>query len=311
MEFKKKLAIGAGVVATATVAMHVFNKCVHIAATQDRSLDNIPDLYYNWKLGEISYTKHGKGKPILLVHDLTTYSSSYEWSRIVERLAETNTVYCIDLLGCGSSDKPNLTYTNFLYVQLLTDFIKNVIGDKVDVVVTGESSSFVIATANMERTLIKKIIMVNPTDLNVVTKAPGKVTKMFTKIINTPILGTFLYNIFTRKSKVRDMVGEDDAELAKVYYEAAHSNHPGSKYLFASLAGFYTTLNVKHCLGALNNNISIIVGNRFEEYEEIAEEYQEILPTIDIFKFDGVHYLPQLEQAEDFVEKLIDIIYSI
>ena len=48
-----------------------------------------------------------------------------------------------------------------------------------------------------------------------------------------------------------------------------------------------------------------------EEYEEIAEEYQEILPTIDIFKFDGVHYLPQLEQSEDFVEKLIDIIYSI
>ena len=311
MDFKKKLAIGTGVVATATVAMHVFNKCVHITATQNRSLDNIPDFYYNWKLGEISYTKHGSGSPILLVHDLTTYSSSYEWSRIVDRLAETNTVYCIDLLGCGSSDKPNIKYTSFVYVQLITDFIKNVIGEKVDIVVTGESSSFVIATANMERTLIKKIIMVNPTDLTVVTKAPGKVTKMFTRIINTPILGTFLYNIFTRKSKVRDMVGEDNDDLVKVYYETAHSDNPGSKYLFASLAGFYTTLNMKHCLGALNNNISIIVGNRYEEYQEIAEEYQEILPTIDIHKFDDVHYLPQLEQSEDFVEKLIDIIFSI
>ena len=64
MEFKKKLAIGAGVVATATVAMHVFNKCVHIAATQDRSLDNIPDLAYNHnKILDIS--KHNLKKLII------------------------------------------------------------------------------------------------------------------------------------------------------------------------------------------------------------------------------------------------------
>ena len=48
-----------------------------------------------------------------------------------------NTVYTLDLLGCGKSDKPNFTYTNFLYVQLVTDFINNVIGEKADVIVTG------------------------------------------------------------------------------------------------------------------------------------------------------------------------------
>ena len=129
MDWKKKLAIGAGVLATTTVTMHLINQFIKINVSQNKSLDYIPDLYYNWKFGEISYTKQGKGTPILLVHDLTTYSSGYEWHKVADKLAEEHTVYSIDLLGCGNSDKPNFLYTNFLYVQLICDFIKNVIGD--------------------------------------------------------------------------------------------------------------------------------------------------------------------------------------
>ena len=92
--------------------------------------------YYEWKFGKIYYTKKGDGKPLLLIHDLTTSSSAYEWNKVIDKFSKTNTVYCLDLLGCGRSDKPNLTYTNYLYVQLLTDFIKHVIGDKTDIIAT-------------------------------------------------------------------------------------------------------------------------------------------------------------------------------
>ena len=60
-----------------------------------------------------------------LIHDLKPESSSYEWKRVVKALAKKHTVYTIDLLGCGYSDKPNITYTAYMYTQLLNDFIVN------------------------------------------------------------------------------------------------------------------------------------------------------------------------------------------
>ena len=52
------------------------------------------------------------GTPVLLIHDLSPLSSSYEWCRYAKKLEKQHTVYTIDLLGCGRSEKPYLTYTN-------------------------------------------------------------------------------------------------------------------------------------------------------------------------------------------------------
>ena len=53
------------------------------------------------------------------------------------RTAMEHTVYTIDLLGCACSEKPGVTYTNFVYVQVICDFIRNVIGEKTDVITSG------------------------------------------------------------------------------------------------------------------------------------------------------------------------------
>ena len=313
MDWKKKFIIGAGLLATTTATLHVINKYIQINVSQNKSLDYIPDLYYSWKYGEISYTKQGKGTPILLIHDLTTYSSGYEWHKVAKKLSETNTVYSIDLLGCGNSDKPNILYTNFLYVQLITDFIKNVIGDKTSIAATGESAAFVLASCNNNTDIIDKIIMINPMDINILTKAPNKISSLFTKIINLPVFGTFIYNILSGRNKINSLFNTDyysnytfeEDEIAKVYYETAHAK--GSKHLFASLAGFYTTIHIFHCMNLLKNNISIIVGDDLDEYKDIAEEYQDIYPLTTIHKIEETKYLPQLEKPE----KIVDIIRAI
>ena len=61
-------------------------------------------------------------------------ASGYEWSKIEDELAIDHTVYTVDLLGCGRSDKSSITYTNFVYVQMISDFIKKIIGQKTDAV---------------------------------------------------------------------------------------------------------------------------------------------------------------------------------
>ena len=68
----------------------------------------------------------------------------------------------LDLLGYGLSDKPNMTYTNYLYVQLILDFIKNVIGEKTDIVASGDSSSIAIMACHNDPESIRNVILLNP-----------------------------------------------------------------------------------------------------------------------------------------------------
>lgn len=68
-------------------------------------------------------------------------ASGYEWNAIEKQLATEHTVYTIDLLGCGRSEKPDITYTNFVFAQLLCDFAKNVIREETDVIASGFSGS--------------------------------------------------------------------------------------------------------------------------------------------------------------------------
>ena len=133
--------------AASTTAL--INKAIKLSATSKHLLNENNSRCYKWRLGNIHYTKEGTGKPILLVHDFSPSASSYEWTKLSNKLAANHTVYRIDLLGFGRSEKPNLTYTNYLYVQLLSDFIKSEIGHRTDVIATGASSSLAImACAN-------------------------------------------------------------------------------------------------------------------------------------------------------------------
>ena len=88
---------------------------------------------YRWKQGKIYYHRRGTGSPVLLIHGLDASDSGRDLDTLSKALSTKHTVYTIDLLGFGLSDKPWITYTNYLYVLLIQDFIKDVIGDITDV----------------------------------------------------------------------------------------------------------------------------------------------------------------------------------
>ena len=183
MGWKRKLGIFAAFTGSMIGTMHIINRVFTYIATAENYLDKNSYEYYNWRFGKIAYKKKGNGSPILLVHNFNVCSSSNEWKAIEQTLAKTNTVYSIDLLGCGCSDHPALTYTNFLYVQLITDFIKHIICKKTDVIVSGDSSSFVLMAGANDETIINRIIMINPQNLISLAKIPTKRTKLIKHLI--------------------------------------------------------------------------------------------------------------------------------
>lgn len=298
--------------------MHVVNRLVHHISTADNLLFHENEQYYDWRFGRIFYTKQGEGSPLLLIHDLNVTSSAYEWNKIVDILSQTNTVYTIDLLGCGRSAKPNLTYTNYLYVQLITDFIKHVIGKKADVISTGKSSSFVLMACANDITVINKIIMVNPESLISLAKIPTKRTKFVRHIINMPIIGTFVYNILINKRSIEENFNfqyyYDQNKIYErsilTYFEASHKNNTRSKYLYSSIKSRYTNANIIHCLKEINNSIFIIVGNSNPENALVASQYQNQLPSIEIVEINKTKHLPQMEKPDKFVEQ-VKILFEI
>lgn len=311
MSWKKALTITTLLAGAASIGIHLINKTIYISATLDHLLDPVTETYYDWKFGKIFYTKQGQGTPLLLVHDLNTSSSDCEWKKVVKELSKSRTVYTIDLLGCGRSEKPNLTYTNYLYVQLINDFIKNVIKEKSDVIATGQSSSFILGACQNNRDIIDSVIMINPSDIYKAAHIPTNSTRLLTKLILLPLVGTLLYNILVRRDNIeklfRDYYYFDKSKISHdeimTYYEAAHCGNSSSKYLFASLSGNYLTANMMLYLKDLSNSIFIITGENEKNISE-AKEYQKLLPSIEIFNLSNAGYLPQLETPDKLLDQI-------
>lgn len=311
MNLKKKLTFLAVFSASAIGTMHVVNRIFSYIASENRFLDEDSYEYYDWRFGKIAYKKQGTGNPVLLVHDLNVCSSSYEWNRIIDTLSKTNTVYAIDLLGCGLSERPLLTYTNYLYVQLLTDFIKQVIGEKTDVIASGHSSSFTIMACANDESLINRVILVNPDDIIKLSKVPSKRSTMVKNLIVSPILGTFIYNMKVNKRTIRekftkscfshDSVREKDIMIC---FESTQRDKTHSRYLYACQSTGYTNANILHCLKKLNNSIFIITGNKNPENTLIAAQYQNHLPSIEIVGINQTKQIPHVEKPEEFINQI-------
>lgn len=319
MSFKSKFknyAIFTGVVLG---AMHVVNRVVYHISTIDNLLYNKDELYYESKFGQVYYTKQGSGTPLLLIHDLNVCSSSYEWNRVIRELSKKNTVYTIDLLGCGCSDKPYLTYTNYLYVQLIEEFIENVVSEKTNIIATGHSSSIALMACNNDSSYINKVILVNPDNLASLTKVPTSNLKIYKYLLYTPIIGTFIFNILVNKNTIRrDFKTDYFYDQTKIkerdivtYFEASHKNNTHTKYLYSNIKSGYTNANVLNSLNKIDNSIYIIIGSSNPENELNASQYQNLLPSIEILSIDHTKYLPQLEAPDKFVETVSVIIEEI
>lgn len=295
-----------------TTSMYFFNKLLQLKAVSKERLYSSNSNFYNWKFGKIFYTVHGTGSPVLLIHDICCERSDYEWKLIINELSKEHTVYTIDMIGCGRSDKPKITYTNYLYVQLISDFIKNIIKHKTHIIATGLSASACIMSCYIEPQYFEKLTLVNPLPLQTLNRCPKYHDKLLKRIIETPILGTFIYNMrFTntliRKRFLHHYFSEVEAvsrHHVDVFAEASHLGGSSCRYLMSSIQANYININVSHALRSINNDIQIIVGADNEQGEQIKESYQELNASIETVTIPGTKLIPHMEKPAEFLESI-------
>lgn len=307
MKTKNKM-ITACLITTATVSsIALINKFIFLSSDKGH-MSRSGRLSFNWRFGTISYSKQGKGKPILLIHDLLPGNSDAEWKNILKKMSGSHTVYTLDLLGFGRSEKPAMTYTNYLYVQLITDFVKSVIGKRTDVIASGSSSVIAAMACCNDKSLFDRIMLVNPDSLQKTSQIPTKRTKICKLLIDCPVIGTLLFNIMTSIPFLKKEFSAHyfanpayfNSDLLHSFHESAHLGGYNAKYIYSSMIGNYTNFPVSHKLGDIDNSVCLTGGSKETMIKEIIKEYQNINPAFECSLIEGSRHFPQIEKPEEF-----------
>ena len=295
--------------ALAAGTIHFVNRFINMTADIKNILKAENGNFYDWKNGQIYYTKRGSGSPLLLIHDLDPVCSSYEWCKVIRKLEKKHTVYTLDLLGCGRSAKPYLTYTNYLYVQLLSDFIKSEIGHRTDILATGDAASLAVMACGNSPELFDRLILVNPESMLSCSMVPGKNAKLYKFILDLPIAGTLIYHIASSRQNIADTFKNIyysnpysvTARQVDAYYEAAHLGE-SPKSVYASVKCNYTKCNIINSLKKIDNSIYLLGGADLDDMENTLEEYKTYNPAIESVLIPNTKHLPQLESPAAFYE---------
>jgi pimeloyl-ACP methyl ester carboxylesterase len=73
------------------------------------------------KDGSLYYRQSGSGESLILIHSMGL--SSELWLPVMEPLAQNFSVYAVDLMGHGDSDKPDLNYETIDHAKRLVEFM--------------------------------------------------------------------------------------------------------------------------------------------------------------------------------------------
>ena len=284
------------------VLMHLYNRYVSFVNSLHKKPNEPDDQYYETKNGKVYYKKTGEGSPILLIHDIAHDTSSYEWYNNIKDLSKDHTVYVLDLLGCGRSDKPNISYVAYLYVQLINNFIKDVIGEDTDIVTSGDSFAIAVFAKTINGSMIKNITAINPPKYHTADITPSSMEKAVHEIVNMPVLGTFIYNVKNSSFLTNKKMSEDyyenknnvSSKLMDCFYEMSHEADGNGKFLYASELTNYTDSDIMIALPKLKDTDVTIISNIKTDYHE----YKKVLPNLKLIEINYGKKKPHMEYAE-------------
>lgn len=163
--------------------------------------------YFPSSQGVIAYQHRGWGDPLLLVHGIYPGASHEEFHHNLDALARHFTIYAIDLLGFGESDRPNLTYTPQVYQRLLRDLVVEVIGSPAHMLASGVGCGPAVALAVYDDPLVRKLVLICPeTGADPPDQPPGVAGKLQQFLLGKLAMGTALYETLSSEFHLRQFL---------------------------------------------------------------------------------------------------------
>jgi pimeloyl-ACP methyl ester carboxylesterase len=299
----KRILLSGGAILGAAAAYNAFAR---------KGVDQLTNLIggeeggFEWRDRRIAFTKHGQGPPILLVHGIHPAAWSYEWRNNVDALAKTNTVYTIDLLGFGRSDRPAVRYSARLYISLISDFVSRVIDAPCVLVASSLSGAYAIVLAARDPHRFPAVALIAPSGLVRQNEPVGLGGEAGRLAVETPIAGTAMFNALVSRPSLRRSLRSSYAndalvtrELVEIYYATSHQR--GARHAPAAFLSGHLNIDVRNALRRLTQPALLVWGEQgsIAPVEEFRG-FRELKRDFEISVLSPAGDLPHDERAEDF-----------
>jgi len=299
----KKILLSGSAIVGAAAAYNAFAR---------RGVDKLTNLVggeeggFEWRGHRIAFTRRGSGPAILLVHGIHAAAWSYEWHDNADFLARGNTVYTLDLLGFGRSDRPAIRYSARLFISLISDFVHQVIGEPCVLVATSLSGAYAIVLAARDPERFPAIALITPTGLVRLNRTSGLGNEAGRIAVDTPIVGTAMFNGLVSKRSIRSWLEKsysDDTivtdDLVDIYYWSAHQR--GARHAPGALVSGHLNIDVRQALRRLTQPTLLVWG---EEGSAVPVEefrgFRAIKPDLELAVLTPAGDLPHDERPDDF-----------
>jgi len=144
-------------------------------------------------------------KPILLLHGFGT--SIGHWRQNLSVLGESHTVYAIDMLGFGASEKAAANYQITLWVEQVYDFWRTFIRHPVILVGNSIGSLVSLAAAASHPEMVQGVVMLSLPDPSleeeVIPAALRPVVQTIKSLVASPLILKTAFRLINRPSIVR------------------------------------------------------------------------------------------------------------
>ena len=268
---------------------------------------------YSWVYGDIRYMVRGKGKPLLLVHDIGGGAGLHEWDRAIAALSRQYTVYAIDLIGFGLSDKPAMSYSPYLFARCINDFARDVIGGKANIAASGLGAAFAAAAYKLAPELYSKVLLVSPEGVGMALDLADDKQKWVRRLLELPVFGTFIHNIMHRVPVMRYLMTGDFYRAQAIpddfwqkSHESAYYGGASAKYPLAAYAAKELNLDTERLLRDVHIPVHIIWGG--QNRDNPPENFESILansPGINLTVLPHAGRYPHYEDDRAFCRECI------
>lgn len=259
-----------------------------------------------------------KTAPLILLHGFGT--SIGHWRHNLGVLGEHHTVYALDMLGFGASEKAPVTYKVDVWVEQVYDFWRTFIRQPVVLVGNSIGSLVALAAAAAHPEMVQGIVMMSLPDPSLEEEATPKflrpvVAAVKSLVASPPVLKT-LFRVVRRPSLVRRWAAiayaNPDAvtdELVDILVGPAQDR--GAAQAFSAIIkGMISAQfgpSVKAVLPTLEIPMLLIWGQKDRMVPPgLASQFTEYNPNLRLLKLDHAGHCPQDECPEQVNQAILD-----
>jgi pimeloyl-ACP methyl ester carboxylesterase len=179
---------------------------------------------------EMVFQQLGSGPAVVLLHSFGPGYDANQWRDAAETLASGFSVYVPDLPGWGRTRALPGAHHPDRYLQLLEDFLTDVVREEAVLVASGLSAAYAIQAAVDHPRRVRALALVSPLGLGE-TAETGALQGFAGHVVGLPVVGAPILDLLTGRAALDHHLRREvyaapervDAALLEHHYRASHT----------------------------------------------------------------------------------------